>query len=55
MTERICKDDLRFVVLCQRFGGDCEGNRGLAKSLQKHCAKTCKLCWVSFLFGWNIP
>lgn len=39
-----CDDDARFVVLCARFGGDCEGNGGLAKSLQKYCKKTCSLC-----------
>lgn len=39
-----CNDDRRFVVLCRRFGGDCSGNGGLAKSLRKHCARTCKLC-----------
>uniref|UniRef100_A0A7M5XIG7 ShKT domain-containing protein n=1 Tax=Clytia hemisphaerica TaxID=252671 RepID=A0A7M5XIG7_9CNID len=39
-----CQDDPRFVVLCERFGGDCSGKGGLAKSLNKHCSKTCNLC-----------
>lgn len=39
-----CEDDRRFVILCQRFGGDCDGNAALAKSLRKHCSKTCRLC-----------
>merc|ERR1712126_39793 len=39
-----CKDDFRFVVLCQKFKEDCQGSGGLARSVRKYCRKTCDYC-----------
>jgi len=41
---KVCEDDPRFKTLCGRFGSDCNGNGGLAKSLNRYCKKTCGLC-----------
>jgi len=39
-----CKDDHRYHRLCRRFKSDCNGQGRFAKSLRKHCFKTCKIC-----------